>query len=192
MKTLFDRARTYLEAMPPGISGQDGHGCTFRAAVVLKHGFNLSDSDAWSLLQDFNSRCQPPWKDYELRHKLKSVESHKHPKAAGHLAGESWTGAGTVRVMGIPSLVPALCKPRPAPAAGPPRVFGVIRLSDTYTAPAPAVEIQKESQTPDIEIKSAPEPVTHCQTCRNRWGRHLLIDYCICTGDVRINSRWTA
>jgi len=42
------------------------------------------------------------------------------------------------------------------------------------------------------EVVIVVPPVTHCQTCRNRWGRHLLIDYCICTGDVRLGSIWTA
>ena len=77
---------------------------------------------------------------------------------------------------------------RPSNAIAPRKQAAIIRpFSAAWLKPytPPLVRAQRLSIIP-------PEPVTHCQTCRNRWGRHLLIDYCICTRHVRINSRWAA
>lgn len=71
---VYDRASRYLRAMPPAISGSGGHLATFRAAVALVRGFGLPEQEALSLLmRDFNPRCQPPWSERELRHKITSA-----------------------------------------------------------------------------------------------------------------------
>ena len=67
------RARKYLSTLPPGIAGQNGSGTTFRAAAALVQDFTMSESDAWPLLLEFNERCEPPWSESELRHKLKGA-----------------------------------------------------------------------------------------------------------------------
>jgi hypothetical protein len=57
--------------MPAAISGQGGHARTYAAATVLVHGFCLTESEALDLLQrQFNPRCDPPWTDLELQHKV--------------------------------------------------------------------------------------------------------------------------
>ena len=65
----FDAARTYLSTLPPAISGGGGHPATFKAACAIVR-FGLGDSDALALLGEFNRRCQPPWSEKELSHKL--------------------------------------------------------------------------------------------------------------------------
>lgn len=72
MKTTLERARVYLATLPPGISGQGGHGATFRAACWVAR-FGLGDGDALALLEEFNRRCQPPWSQKELLHKLRDA-----------------------------------------------------------------------------------------------------------------------
>ncbi len=67
---LLRRARSYVEKMPPAISGQGGHAATFNVALVLKRGFALDDGDAMVILSAYNARCEPPWSPQELRHKL--------------------------------------------------------------------------------------------------------------------------
>ncbi len=62
-------ARSYIEKLPPAISGQRGHDATFHAACTCFR-FGLTDDQAWELLAEFNQRCQPPWSESELRHKL--------------------------------------------------------------------------------------------------------------------------
>jgi hypothetical protein len=72
-ESLDSRVRAYVAAMPPAISGQNGHDATFAVARKLVHDFALSEHDAWPILLDYNARCQPQWSERELRHKLHSA-----------------------------------------------------------------------------------------------------------------------
>jgi P4 family phage/plasmid primase-like protien len=74
MISVAERARRYLAAMPPAISGQGGHNQTFDAACSLVLGFALSVAEATPLLAEYNQQCQPPWSDHELLHKLESAD----------------------------------------------------------------------------------------------------------------------
>jgi hypothetical protein len=58
-ETLACRARAYITAMPAAISGQHGHHATFAVAKKLVHDFGMSEHDAWPVVLDYNSRCQP-------------------------------------------------------------------------------------------------------------------------------------
>jgi hypothetical protein len=87
-QTLADRARRYVEKMPEAISGSGGHDALFAVASVLIHGFDLPEADAWQILIEYNARCQPPWSERELRHKLSSAGKLTRPsKTRGHLLG---------------------------------------------------------------------------------------------------------
>ena len=66
----LDRARAYLAKIPPAVSGQGGHNQTFTAACALVSKLELSQGDAWRLLEEYNSRCLPPWSERELAHKF--------------------------------------------------------------------------------------------------------------------------
>lgn len=99
---VINRARKYLAALPPAVSGQNGHAATFRAACAAVLGFDLSPDDAYSLLGEWNqSHCDPPWEEHELRHKLEDAD--KKPGERGYLlkAGNHRNGRafveGTVR-----------------------------------------------------------------------------------------------
>lgn len=80
---VSDRAAKYLDRLPPAISGQGGHNATFHAACVLVLGFGMSPQDAYPLLSEFNQRCNPPWSERELMHKLHSAE--KQPGERNYL-----------------------------------------------------------------------------------------------------------
>jgi putative DNA primase/helicase len=71
------RAAAYLAKIPPAVSGQGGHNQTFKAACKLVQGFDLSVEDAFQLLQEWNKRCQPPWTDAELLHKLEDADKQE-------------------------------------------------------------------------------------------------------------------
>lgn len=102
----LDRARRYLASMDPSISGEGGHNAALRAAVALVRGFNLSTSDALTLmLEDFNPRCSPPWTEKELRHKVEEAEA-KGEKPWGYLLN-------AVREATPPAGVPRSSAPRP-------------------------------------------------------------------------------
>lgn len=84
--TLRDRASRYLRKCPPAISGQGGHKAAFRAACAVVRGFELGEAEALAVLQEWNSGCQPPWSEAELRHKIKSAKTAQATKPDGYLA----------------------------------------------------------------------------------------------------------
>jgi hypothetical protein len=71
---LAERIGRYIDAMPPAVSGQFGHRQTFFVARALVHGFGLSVAEALPYLRQYNQRCEPPWKEAELKYKLASAE----------------------------------------------------------------------------------------------------------------------
>jgi hypothetical protein len=86
---LSARIRKYVAAMSPGISGHHGHDATFAVARVLVHSFALPIEEAWPILREYSEeRCQPPWSETELRHKLEDACNLSRPsKPKGHLLG---------------------------------------------------------------------------------------------------------
>ena len=191
MNPVIDRARAYVAAMPTAISGQDGHKATFSVAVALRHGFSLSESQAWELLLEYNSRCSPPWNFPELRHKLASAEKlDRHPKPKGYLLrGEARVkphrGSRTQATH-----VPALFTPSKIAERQSPRIFGVIKLSERHTVPLPPefkAEPQRTDEIPLVRHAPSTAPAGWCPVCWNRWGRALRLEYCICTGQVGLN-----
>lgn len=79
------RARKYLEAIPGAVSGSGGHDQTYAAAQALTVGFDLTDEEAFALLaSEYNPRCQPPWNDRELWHKVKTAAKNSR-KPRGYL-----------------------------------------------------------------------------------------------------------
>ena len=74
----IERARKYLEKCDPSIDGQHGHHRLLRAASVLINDFRLTDGEAFDLLlNDFNPRCEPRWKEHDIRRKI--AESKRNP-----------------------------------------------------------------------------------------------------------------
>lgn len=80
------RVVAYLAALPPAISGAGGHNATFTAAVALVHGFALEPDAALELLlAHYNPRCEPPWSQKELEHKVKEAAGKPHERPLGWL-----------------------------------------------------------------------------------------------------------
>jgi hypothetical protein len=66
-----DRARKYLEACQPAISGQGGHNTTFRVVCHAGPGFGLDPDVCYQLVMThYNPRCEPPWSETEMQHKV--------------------------------------------------------------------------------------------------------------------------
>ena len=84
---LSKRISAYIAAVPGAVSGQGGHGQTFKAACYLVNGWGLSAAEALPYLQTYNQRCEPPWTDKELAHKLSDAEKAQHAEPRGHLLG---------------------------------------------------------------------------------------------------------
>ncbi len=71
-----ERARRYLAAIPPAISGMGGEAATWQAARVLILGFRLSQAEALPLLEEWNARCSPPWDPRDLLAKLRRASQY--------------------------------------------------------------------------------------------------------------------
>jgi hypothetical protein len=93
---MAGRARRYVERMPAAIAGSGGHQATFAVAVALLHGFALTENEAWGILCDYNLRCDPPWSERELEHKLESAcNLTRHPKPRGYLWSKEAIGGAS-------------------------------------------------------------------------------------------------
>jgi P4 family phage/plasmid primase-like protien len=73
--TLGARIRKYLAEIDGAVSGQNGHGATYRVACHLVRGFNQSKTSAFPFFAEWNKRCQPEWTEAELWHKLDEAET---------------------------------------------------------------------------------------------------------------------
>ena len=72
--TLHQRVVLYLAEVEPAISGQGGHKTTIRAAAYpVRFGIDEPDEVFRLLWDHYNSRCQPPWSEKELRHKAEEA-----------------------------------------------------------------------------------------------------------------------
>lgn len=70
---IIERARKYIAKMPAAVSGSGGHDRTFAVACALCIGFSLGPDDALELLREYNERCEPPWDEFDLEHKIASA-----------------------------------------------------------------------------------------------------------------------
>jgi hypothetical protein len=77
--TLRERIERYIDSCPPAVAGDFGHTQTFRVAIALVRGFDLSPQVALQFLQRYNQRCSPPWTVKELSHKLSQAD-HLKPR----------------------------------------------------------------------------------------------------------------
>jgi hypothetical protein len=75
-RDALQRARRYIAALPPAISGHHGDLHTFRVCCRLVRGFALNDADALHALREWNVRCKPPWSERELRDKLRRARRY--------------------------------------------------------------------------------------------------------------------
>lgn len=83
------RALAYLDKLPAAISGNGGHAATYAAATVLVHGFEIDPDRALTLLLDhYNPRCDPPWTEKDLRHKVDSAATKPHNQPRGWLLNQ--------------------------------------------------------------------------------------------------------
>lgn len=137
---VFERARKYLAKLPAAISGSGGHNATFHAACVLVLGFELGESDALSLLSEYNQRCDPPWSERELEHKIRSAV--KQPGERGYLRNakpERWEN------IKVPSYREPPKQEQPTQPASTARTTTLVDASKRY------LESIRHGQTPLID-----------------------------------------
>ncbi len=116
---LIERARRFVAKMEPLYRApdnpQDSHGCLFKAACVLVHGFALEQHEAYPLLREYANRSDLPWSDYEVQYKVRSATNSTHDKPRGHLIGDE-EPAAVDSARRAPASAPALRSSASAPA----------------------------------------------------------------------------
>ncbi|QYK49187.1 MAG: DUF3987 domain-containing protein [Phycisphaeraceae bacterium] len=101
-ETIKRRAIAYLEMVPGAISGCGGHAQTYAAATALVHGFGLDPDVALAiLLERYNPRCEPPWTERELRHKVEDAASKTHRMPFGWLRDAGPDATGQIDLSGL-------------------------------------------------------------------------------------------
>jgi hypothetical protein len=90
---LERRIKSYINKIPGAVSGSNGHGITFAAACNLLRAFpNLAPHEALSFLREYNQRCEPPWTESELNHKVTDAWAEVRnggPRIVGALASST-------------------------------------------------------------------------------------------------------
>lgn len=158
------RCRAYVEQMPGGISGQRGHDTTFAAALEIVKGFDIPGEPGFQILQEVhNPKCDPPWSEKELRHKIDSAE--KSDAEPGYRLGDDrpWTPETAYRThddlppMSVYDVEPdatggdaAEDEPEAKPAQGP-LMARVLRLEGDWLTVAPP---------PRVWLLERPDPDT--------------------------------
>ncbi len=70
------RAENLARTLPPAVSGHGGHDATFKVACDLIR-CGLTPDQALGPLRLFNERCEPPWSEDELIHKLRDAAEER-------------------------------------------------------------------------------------------------------------------
>ena len=81
--TTAERIGRYIGKIPGAVSGNGGHSQTFKVAMVLFNGFGCSEAETLEWLRHYNSKCEPPWSEAELRHKARSATEAAYDKPRG-------------------------------------------------------------------------------------------------------------
>jgi len=81
---ILKRAYEYLQTIPGAVSGEGGHNATLIVAIKLVRGWDLTDSEAFELISEWNQRCEPQWTTEELSYKIREARE-KGRGPIGHL-----------------------------------------------------------------------------------------------------------
>jgi hypothetical protein len=68
----LESARDTLDAHGPAIQGEGGDAHTYVACAIVSHDYAFTDEEAMPLLLEWNESCVPPWREGDLRAKLRS------------------------------------------------------------------------------------------------------------------------
>ena len=89
------RSASYLEKMPPSVSGSGGHNALFAACCRMLIDYALPPKVALDqILSHFNGRCDPPWEEDDIIRKIEhvmskeNIEEHKHYKRLSNFEDE--------------------------------------------------------------------------------------------------------
>jgi hypothetical protein len=86
---LLERIKEELAKCKPAISGRNGHSTLLHAARIVCWGFARDvDEGVRILKQHYNERCEPPWSEWDLRHKCEDASRPPYNRPKGWLLVE--------------------------------------------------------------------------------------------------------
>jgi len=74
----IDQCRNYVQKCQAAVSSNGGHNQTFAVARAIFYDFGLTEGEGWPIFVEYNQRCEPPWSEYELRHKMIDAQKPSH------------------------------------------------------------------------------------------------------------------
>jgi hypothetical protein len=77
---VFRQAQAWLERQPVSVERKDGSGKLMWVLRGLWTGWLLSEGQIWDAIRPWNGRCQPPWPDDQLAHKIADVQRTPDPR----------------------------------------------------------------------------------------------------------------
>lgn len=86
---LDSRIGAYVNTVDFAVEGQGGSTPTYRLACALVNGWALDRDEAIRWMRYYSeTRCDPPWTDKEIGHKVDDAMKAAHTKPRGHLRDE--------------------------------------------------------------------------------------------------------
>jgi hypothetical protein len=86
---LDQAIKAYLDKVDPAIDGEGGSNPTYRVANALVWGFALNRKDALFFMRYYNRKCQGPWSEEELEHKVdNALQETTRKRVRGYLLRE--------------------------------------------------------------------------------------------------------
>lgn len=124
------RARAYVARMPPAVSGDSGHTTMFNAVCATMFGFDLGSDETMAVIaEEYNPRCDPPFTERELRHKVANA-AKRCKRQRGYLLGdEPAPQRQSAMLVSVPQPTPQ----QPTPASPATRVTAPSKPSRPWT-----------------------------------------------------------
>lgn len=82
---IWDRVIAYLDKCDPAVAGERGHDKTYGVLCQVICGFDLSPQQALDAANYYNQKCEPPWNEKELKHKVEDALKATANDSRGHL-----------------------------------------------------------------------------------------------------------
>ncbi len=154
--TVFERARKYAASTDPALSGSGGHSVAFRLACELVRGFGLPMKESLEILSEWNERCEPPWTEAELIHKIEQAQKHADGDP-GYLLARDWERGDRISREAVQAAEFAPFAPPHAspPAADVDNILASLDL-DSLAAVASAASIPARDGEPAASAVPAP------------------------------------
>lgn len=86
-------ARAFMRDREPAIEKQGGDKWTYDTSCVLTHDYGLGEDDVLELLEEWNTRCVPPWSSASLRKKVKNAMRYGKGEVGSSDPERDFTGA---------------------------------------------------------------------------------------------------